>query len=94
MDQENEYIKGLLTRTALCFSQREIDRIRNTTLSIAGLGGVGAITAELFARWGVKRFRLLDMDGYDASNMNRQLFATSKTLGKKKWMWQRKESWK
>ncbi|MBU1342496.1 MAG: ThiF family adenylyltransferase [Proteobacteria bacterium] len=84
MDREKEYINGMLTRTALCFSQLEIDKIRNTTLSIAGLGGVGAITVELFARWGIKKFRLMDMDCYDESNMNRQLFATSRTLGRNK----------
>ena len=53
-------------------------------VAIVGLGGVGAITAELLARWGVKRFRLLDMDRYESSNLNRQLFATSKTLGRYK----------
>ncbi|MCA1786846.1 MAG: ThiF family adenylyltransferase, partial [Desulfobacteraceae bacterium] len=45
---------------------------------------VGAITAELLARWGIKKFRLLDMDKYDPSNLNRQLFATSKTIGRDK----------
>jgi len=48
---------------------------------IAGMGGVGAITVELLARWGVKKFRLFDMDVYEASNLNRQLFATSETIG-------------
>jgi tRNA A37 threonylcarbamoyladenosine dehydratase len=62
----------------------EIDKVSNATVAIAGLGGVGAITAELLARWGVKKFRLLDMDRYEPSNLNRQLFATSKTLGRYK----------
>ena len=59
----------------------ELNKIRHTTIAIAGFGGGGAITAELFARWGIARFRLLDMDKYEMSNMNRQLFATVKTLG-------------
>lgn len=81
---EAEYISGMLDRTALFFTQAEIDKVRNSIFAIAGLGGVGAITAELIARWGVKRFRLFDKDRYDASNLNRQLFATSKTIGRLK----------
>ena len=74
----------MLDRTLRYFSQEEVDKVRNTTVAISGLGGVGAITAELLARWGIKRFRLLDMDKYEPSNLNRQLFATSKTLGRYK----------
>ena len=81
---EKEYIAGMLDRSALFFSQAELDKVRNSTFAIAGLGGVGAITAELIARWGVKNFRLFDKDRYDPSNLNRQLFATSKTLDKLK----------
>jgi tRNA A37 threonylcarbamoyladenosine dehydratase len=81
---EQEYIKGMLNRTALVFTQAELDKVRNSTFAIAGLGGVGAITAELIARWGVKKFRLFDKDRYELSNLNRQLFATSKTLGRLK----------
>lgn len=79
---DESYLKGMLERTALYFDENDLNKITNLTVAIAGLGGVGAITAELFARWGVKRFRLLDMDTYELSNLNRQLFATSKTLGR------------
>lgn len=83
MDQEH-YLKGMLERTALFYPQEILENVRNTVVSIAGFGGVGAITAELLARWGIKRFRLLDKDRYEPSNLNRQLFATSKTLGRYK----------
>lgn len=81
---EQEYIDGMLTRTGLFMDRAALETVRNTTFAIAGLGGVGAITAELLARWGAKKFRLLDMDRYEESNLNRQLFATSKTLGRTK----------
>ncbi len=84
MTSEKEYVDAMLHRTSLCFTQDEIEKVKAATVSIAGLGGVGAITAELLARWGVKNFRLLDMDCYEASNLNRQLFATSKTIGESK----------
>jgi molybdopterin/thiamine biosynthesis adenylyltransferase len=83
MNEEN-YISGMLERTLLFYDRATVDRVRNTVCAIAGLGGVGAITAELLARWGVKKFRLLDMDRYEPSNLNRQLFATSKSLGEYK----------
>ena len=78
------YQRQMLERTALCFNQNEMERIANSTVAIAGFGGVGAVTAELLARWGVKKFRLLDKDKYEPSNLNRQLFATSKTLEESK----------
>ena len=81
---KKQYTAKMLSRTALFIGPAEIEKVRNTTFAIAGLGGVGAITAELLARWGVKRFRLLDKDRYDHSNLNRQLFATSETIGRLK----------
>ncbi len=81
---EQDYIDGMLTRTRLHYSKEATDRVRNATMAVAGVGGVGAITVELLARWGVKKFRLLDMDKYEPTNLNRQLFATSSTLGQYK----------
>ncbi|MCG8685197.1 MAG: ThiF family adenylyltransferase [Desulfobacterales bacterium] len=83
MDKK-EYISGMLERTSLLYDKDTIEKIRNTVFAISGFGGVGAITAELLARWGVRKFRLLDMDVYEPSNLNRQLFATSKTMGRYK----------
>ncbi|WP_051617319.1 HesA/MoeB/ThiF family protein [Desulfonatronovibrio hydrogenovorans] len=82
--ENNSYVQDMLQRTLLFFSQEEVEAVQNTVFAVSGLGGVGAITVELLARWGVKSFRLLDMDRYDPSNLNRQLFATSLTLGKPK----------
>lgn len=83
MEQET-YISGMLERTGLLYDRETLEKVRDTVFVLAGFGGVGAITAELLARWGVKKFRLLDMDRYDSSNLNRQLFATSRTLGRYK----------
>jgi len=82
--ERESYLKGMLERTALYFDKNELNKITEMTVAIAGLGGVGAITAELLARWGIKSFRLLDMDRYESSNLNRQLFATSSTIGRYK----------
>ncbi|MFX0195814.1 MAG: ThiF family adenylyltransferase, partial [Candidatus Hodarchaeota archaeon] len=78
----NEYIEGMLERTSKFFSPSEISRVRESTFAICGMGGVGSITVELFARWGIRRFKLLDKDKYEYSNLNRQLFAKHDTIGR------------
>ena len=82
--EKDQYLSGMLERTGLLYDRQAIEKVRNTVFVLAGFGGVGAICAELLARWGVRRFRLLDMDQYDPSNLNRQLYATSRTLGRYK----------
>ncbi|MFH2001089.1 MAG: ThiF family adenylyltransferase [Planctomycetota bacterium] len=68
----------------MILKEKDFATIRDNTVAIAGLGGVGTITAELLARWGVKRFRLIDLDRYSESNIMRQLFATPDTVGRLK----------
>ncbi len=82
--KEQDYISGLLERTLLFYREETVEKVRDKVFAIAGFGGVGAITAELLARWGIRKFRLLDKDRYEPSNLNRQLFATSRTLGQYK----------
>ncbi|MFX0200720.1 MAG: ThiF family adenylyltransferase [Candidatus Hodarchaeota archaeon] len=82
--EKEDYLRGMLERTALYFDKSDLDKLSEITVAIAGFGGVGAITAELLARWGIMKYRLLDMDRYEYSNLNRQLFATSRTLGRRK----------
>lgn len=76
------YVDGMLDRTKYYFSGLELLALKNATVAIIGVGASGSMVAELLARWGFKRFRLLDMDKYELSNINRQLFATSKTIGR------------
>lgn len=76
------FLEKMTDRTRMFLSDSDLDRIKNQTVALAGLGGVGAIVLELLARLGVMKFRLMDMDRYEISNMNRQLFATIDTLGK------------
>lgn len=80
--EEQKYVEGMLERTGQFFTAQEMNRVRDATFAICGMGGVGSIAVELFARWGVKRFKLLDKDKYDYSNLNRQLFANCDTIGR------------
>jgi molybdopterin/thiamine biosynthesis adenylyltransferase len=78
---KGRFLKEMVERTAMFFSDHDLGKIESTTIAIAGFGGVGAIVLELLVRLGVMRFRLMDMDRYEISNMNRQVFATTSTLG-------------
>lgn len=68
---------GILTRD-------QQDWLRRATVAIAGVGGVGAITAERLARLGIGAIRIADPETYEPSNLNRQLGAATDTLGHRK----------
>lgn len=56
-------------------------RLRALRIAVVGLGGVGSWTVEALARSGVAGLTLIDMDHVAESNVNRQVQATSETLG-------------
>ncbi len=58
--------------------------LKNTTVAIGGLGGVGGDHAITLARLGVENFNIADFDVFDYSNFNRQAGATVGTVGKSK----------
>ena len=60
-------------------AQQEI--LRKKTAAVVGLGGLGGHIAEQLARLGVGNLILIDSDVVEPNNLNRQLFATEKTLG-------------
>lgn len=78
----DSYVDGMLDRTKQFFDVDALSQLRGATVAIVGVGASGSMVAELLVRWGIPRFRLLDMDTYELSNINRQIFATSKTLGR------------
>ncbi|MDY0119462.1 MAG: tRNA threonylcarbamoyladenosine dehydratase [Clostridiaceae bacterium] len=69
-------------RTRLLYPERALERLRQSTVLIAGLGGVGSWAVEALSRSGIGTLILLDYDRISASNMNRQLFALESTLGR------------
>ena len=71
----------LFYNSILLFSDASIEKIMNTRIAIAGIGGVGSIITELLARNGVGFLRISDIDPYEYKNLNRQLFATHETIG-------------
>lgn len=61
-----------------------MQRLQQARVAIFGIGGVGGFTAEGLARAGVGSLDLFDDDRICLTNINRQLIATRKTVGKKK----------
>ena len=55
--------------------------MRTAHVCVVGIGGVGSWAAEALARTGIGRITLIDMDHVAESNINRQIQATSDTLG-------------
>lgn len=60
------------------------DKLKNAVVGIAGTGGIGGQLAQRLVRMGVRNIKLADPDSFDVSNMNRQMGADLKHLGKNK----------
>lgn len=72
------------SRTELIIGKEAIKKLNNSKVAVFGIGGVGSFVVEGLVRAGVENFILVDNDTVDLSNLNRQLIATRKTVGKPK----------
>jgi molybdopterin/thiamine biosynthesis adenylyltransferase len=76
--------KRAFSRTVGWVTSSELEKLRKSTVSIAGLGGVGGSHLLALARLGVENFRLAEFDKFELHNMNRQAGCSMSTLGKSK----------
>lgn len=72
------------SRTELIFGREAMEKLAQSRVAIFGIGGVGGFTAEALARSGIGTLDLIDDDKVCLTNINRQIFATRKTVGKYK----------
>lgn len=72
------------SRTELAFGSDGMEVMKNSTVAVLGIGGVGSIAVEALARTGVGRIILIDKDTVDITNINRQIHALTTTVGQKK----------
>ncbi len=85
-----DYEKGLViqmnqfSRTELLLGAEAMDRLKNARVAVFGIGGVGGYTVEALARSGVGSLDIIDDDKVCLTNINRQMIATMKTIGKYK----------
>ena len=72
------------SRNELAFGKEGLEIMKNSTVAVLGVGGVGTFAAEALARSGVGRLVLVDKDDVDITNVNRQIIALLSTIGQPK----------
>lgn len=72
------------SRTQLLYGEDNMKRLANSKVAVFGIGGVGGYVVEALVRSGVGSFVLVDDDKVCLTNINRQIIATRKTIGKYK----------
>ena len=71
-------------RTISLIGEEKFNKLKSAKILIFGIGGVGGYTVEALARSGIENFCLVDGDCVSESNINRQLIATTRTVGRPK----------
>ncbi|MDD6483964.1 MAG: tRNA threonylcarbamoyladenosine dehydratase [Clostridiales bacterium] len=72
------------SRTELLLGKEALKKLESSKVAVFGIGGVGSYTAEALVRSGIGAIDLIDDDRVCLTNINRQLFATRKTVGQYK----------
>jgi tRNA threonylcarbamoyladenosine dehydratase len=72
------------SRTEMLIGHDGLDKLKNSTIVVVGIGGVGSFAVEGLARSCVGKFILIDDDDICLTNVNRQIHATRKSVGKAK----------
>jgi tRNA A37 threonylcarbamoyladenosine dehydratase len=72
------------TPTTLLLGKDAMKKLKKSHVLVAGCGAVGGFALEALARAGIEKLTIVDFDTFDETNLNRQLFATTKTLGQEK----------
>ncbi len=73
-----------LHRITLLIGKENVQKLQQSTVMVVGCGAVGSFAIEALARSGVGHIVLIDFDVAEESNINRQLFALSSTIGQSK----------
>lgn len=76
--------KGIFQRTELLLGEKRMERLAQKKVIIFGIGGVGSWCAESLIRTGIRKLTIVDSDRVCVTNINRQLHATTKTVGQVK----------
>ena len=72
------------SRTELLLGKESMQKLENARVAVFGIGGVGGYAVEALVRSGVGTIDLIDDDKVCLTNLNRQIIATRKTVGKYK----------
>ncbi len=72
------------SRTELLIGEEGLQKLEKAKVAVFGLGGVGGYVVEALVRSGLGNISIIDNDTVAESNINRQIYATTKTLGRLK----------
>lgn len=72
------------SRTELLIGKKAILKLKNSSVAVFGIGGVGGYAVEALARSGIGSLDLIDGDKVSVTNINRQIIATCRTIGQYK----------
>ncbi len=79
-----QYAEQQFERTELLLGADGVNRLKHARVAVFGIGGVGGYVCEALVRSGVGAMDLIDHDQVSVSNLNRQIIATWKTVGRDK----------
>ena len=71
-------------RTEMLLGKEALEKLNRSRVAVFGIGGVGGYALEALVRAGVGEIDVIDSDDVAVSNINRQILATTKTVGQKK----------
>lgn len=74
----------MFSRTELLIGSKAVEKLANSRVAVFGVGGVGGYVVEALVRSGIGTLDLVDNDDVSISNINRQIIATTKTVGRSK----------
>ncbi len=74
----------IFKREELLIGKENLDKLKNSHVLVFGVGGVGGFVVEGLVRGGIGELTIVDFDTVDITNINRQIIATTKTVGKVK----------
>ena len=72
------------SRQERILGEEKMNILKDSSVIVFGLGGVGGSAAEALVRGGIGKIALVDKDVVDITNLNRQIIATNDTIGMKK----------
>lgn len=72
------------TRTEPVIGKEGLEKLWNSRVAVFGIGGVGGYAVEALVRAGIGTIDIIDKDDVDVTNINRQIIATQKTVGRDK----------
>jgi len=78
------FMLNQFSRTELLFGKEAMEKLARSRVAVFGIGGVGGYTVEALARSNIGALDLIDDDKVCLTNINRQIFATRKTVGRYK----------